>query len=122
MNGTNEVSNTLLTGTITTNQNDDDHSSMLLTFSEAGNPEHIFTKSLDVPIHGQNQTITLNDDVGFAIDPSKQYVATLSYQGGEHQTIVTDVNFTGANISWSGNIHLSADSTGSNDTPAFTLQ
>ncbi|MBZ0093975.1 MAG: retention module-containing protein [Sulfuricella sp.] len=77
----------ILNGVITTNTNQEGQV-MHLTFSEVGNPAHGFDTYITLDSTGQQKTFA--EDVGFLIDPAKQYTVQMSFVDGT-KIIITNV-------------------------------
>jgi hypothetical protein len=108
----------ILNGAMITNSNQTNQF-VTMTFVEDVNPLHAASKIYDLNLQGQQGSVV--QDVGFNIDPAKQYQLTLEASSGT-KAIITDLTLEGVVIQGSGNIQLEKDDTSntSSDSTAFT--
>jgi len=84
-----------LNGALITNSNQTVQQS-ILTFVQVNDPTHAYAKWIS--FDGQGQEGNLNQDVGFNIDSSQNYVVSLEAAQGGTKTLVTEFNLEGVTI------------------------
>ncbi len=89
-----------------------------MTFVEEDNPLHSAAKLYDLYQQGQQGTVV--QDVGFNIDPNKDYQVTLEHTSGS-KAIITDFSLEGETIQGGGNAQLEINNTSSTSSTSTAI-
>jgi hypothetical protein len=107
----------ILDGVMKTNSNVTNQF-ITLTFAEVNDPLHSAAKIYDLFLQGQQGSVV--QDVGFNIDPAKQYQVTVEAASGT-KAILTDFSLEGVTIQGSGNAQLEKDDTSSTSSDSMAI-